>query len=247
MLHGSRVLVVVPAFREAPRIGRVLATMPAWVDDVLVVDDASDDATTEAARAAGDARTTVLRHGTNRGVGAAIATGYAEALGRTSSPADVVAVMAGDGQMHPDDLEAVVRPVAAGEADYVKGNRFSAPEVWSVMPKGRHAAGRVLSVLTTLATGQRVTDSQCGYTAISRGALARLDLTRFWPGFGYPNDLLGVLAVGGFRVTDVPVRPVYGDEESKLRPKHVPVVVGLVARAYVRRLRGRTRSLRRLT
>ena len=85
MLHGSRVLVVVPAFREAPRIGRVLATMPAWVDDVLVVDDASDDATTEAARAAGDARTTVLRHGTNRGVGAAIATGYAR------PSADVVA------------------------------------------------------------------------------------------------------------------------------------------------------------
>src|SRR5439155_26277587 len=116
-------------------------TMPAFVDDVLVVDDASADATGDVARAAGDARVSVVRHAHNRGVGGAIATGYREALARG---ADVVAVMAGDGQMHPDDLARVVTPVAAGAADYAKGNRLRHPGVLRAMPFTRLAGNVAL-------------------------------------------------------------------------------------------------------
>src|SRR5687767_13271166 len=101
MYHDRRVAVVVPAYREAERIAATVRRVPPWVDHVLVVDDGSDDGTDRLAREAGDGRLVVLRHAQNRGVGAALATGYRAARGLN---ADVVAVMAGDGQMHPDDL-----------------------------------------------------------------------------------------------------------------------------------------------
>jgi glycosyltransferase involved in cell wall biosynthesis len=226
VLESKRVAVVIPAYCEARLIQRTLLSLPSFVDDVYVVDDCSTDATVSAARACGDARLRVLRHERNRGVGATIVTGYRAALG---DHADVVAVMAGDAQMHPDDLEAVVRPVALGDADYVKGNRFTS-ELRRHMPWARRSAGKVLSALTRWASGLSVDDCQCGYTAIGRHALHVLPLDEVWPRFGYPNDLLLLLAEHRLRVGEVSVRPVYADERSGIRPWHALVIVGLIAR-----------------
>jgi glycosyltransferase involved in cell wall biosynthesis len=208
--------------------------MPPWVDRIVVVDDASRDGTEDIARAAGDARVEVLRHPVNRGVGAAIVTGYRRALECTSAPNDAIAVMAGDGQMHPLDLEGVLAPIVNGRAGYAKGNRFAWPEARRTMPLGRWAAGKVLSRLTSYAIRAPVHDSQCGYTALSREACLGLDLSALWPGYGYPNDLLGQLARRGAVICEVPVRPVYADEVSRLRARHAITVVWLVARAWVR-------------
>ncbi|MFO7180834.1 MAG: glycosyltransferase family 2 protein [Pseudomonadota bacterium] len=226
MWNSARVAVIVPAYREARLIGRMLRRVPAFVDSVVVVDDASDDDTAEAAKAVGDPRVQVIRHAENRGVGAAIVTGYRHAA---AAGADVLAVMAGDDQMDPDDLEAVIAPVVRGEADYVKGNRFAHPAARR-MPLGRRLAGAVLSLATRLATGLAITDAQCGYTALSARAAARLPLEALWPRYGYPNDLLGLLASGGFRVREVPVRPVYADEASGVRPWHALLVLYVIAR-----------------
>ena len=236
MLLGARVVVVVPAYDEGPRILRVVSTMPAFVDHVVVVDDASRDDTRERAKAALDPRVEVITHAENRGVGAAIATGYRRALTLTSSPRDAFAVMAGDGQMAPSDLAGVVGPVARGEADYVKGNRFLAPDVRRVMPWARRWGGAAFSHATSWATGLAVTDTQCGYTALARGACAKLDLDDLWPRYGYPNDLLGQLARRKLRVREVPVRPIYGDEKSGLRAWHAATITWLVARAWARRV-----------
>jgi glycosyltransferase involved in cell wall biosynthesis len=150
----------------------------------------------------------VLQHPRNRGVGAAIATGYRRAL---ELGVDAAAVMAGDGQMDPADLPALLQPVVDGEADYVKGNRFAHPEIWRAMPPARIVGNALLSAATRVTSGYRhVFDSQCGYTAIHRRALAALDLDALWARYGYPNDLLSRLHVAGMRVADVPVRPVYG-------------------------------------
>jgi glycosyltransferase involved in cell wall biosynthesis len=211
MYRQLRVAVVIPAFNEEAAIAAAVASVPAFVDHVLVVDDASADATADEARAAGLARggdVEVITHAQNRGVGAAIVTGYrrARALG-----CDVAAVMAGDGQMDPADLPGVIDPIALGDADYVKGNRFMHPEVWTAMPPARIVGNLVLSAATRLTSGYRhVFDSQCGYTAISARALDALDLDQLWTRYGYPNDLLSRLHVAGQRVVDVPVRPVYG-------------------------------------
>jgi glycosyltransferase involved in cell wall biosynthesis len=237
MWRTSRVVVVVPAWDEAPRIGRVLAGIPSWVDGVVVVDDASRDGTAEAARAAGDDRVLVVRHDGNRGVGAAIVTGYARASGLASGPRDVFVVMAGDGQMDPTDLPSLVDPIARGDADYVKGRRFQGLHVAGPMPRARLLGGIVFSWATSLAIGVSITDSQCGYTAIAGEACARVALDRLWPRYGYPNDLLSQVALGGLRIVEVPVRAVYADEVSRFKPRHVAVVAGLVARAWLRRMR----------
>lgn len=233
MLRGRAVVVVIPARDEARFIGETVRSVPAWVDGIVVVDDGSRDGTGDLAVAEGRG-VSLVRHEAARGVGAAIAAGYRRAL---ELGADVVAVMAGDGQMHPDDLEALVAPVVDGHADYAKGNRLDHPDVVGTMPPQRLAASLVLSRLTALAVGlPRLRDSQSGYTAIGRRALARVDLDAVWPGYGYPNDLLAALVRAGLTSVDVVVRPVYRGEASGLRPWHLATIGWLLGRAYLRRL-----------
>ncbi|HEX4418482.1 MAG TPA: glycosyltransferase family 2 protein [Kofleriaceae bacterium] len=213
MYRGLRIAVVIPAFNERGKIAGTVATVPDFIDDILVVDDASRDDTSGQARTAADGRTRpagveVIRHAANRGVGGAITTGYRRAL---AVGADVAVVMAGDGQMDPRDLPALLEPIARGAADYVKGNRFLHPEIWTAMPASRIVGNVVLSAATKLTSGYRhVFDSQCGYTAIHRRALATIELDELFPRYGYPNDLLSRLHVADMRVVDVPVRPIYG-------------------------------------
>jgi glycosyltransferase involved in cell wall biosynthesis len=121
LIAGKTVAVVVPAYDEEVLIGETLAGIPGFVDRIYVVDDASRDATGERARAVRDPRVEVLVHERNRGVGAAIVTGYKRAL---AERIDVTAVMAGDNQMDPAELEGLVGPVARGEVDYAKANRL---------------------------------------------------------------------------------------------------------------------------
>jgi glycosyltransferase involved in cell wall biosynthesis len=240
MLRGVRIAVVIPAFHEAARVGGVIRTMPRWVDAIVVVDDASADETSKAAGEAASAWSTpericeVVRHAANRGVGAAIVTGYRRAL---ALEADVIAVMAGDGQMDPEDLEGVVTPVVELRADYVKGNRFLHAEKRR-MPRGRRFAGKALATATRLATGFAIDDSQCGFTALSARAARDVPLHDLWPRYGYPNDLLGLLAASNCRVAEVPVRPIYAGEQSGIRFWHAAVVLGLVVRRWTRSRRG---------
>ena len=139
-----------------------------------MVDDASRDGTSAAAEAVGDARVHVLRRDRNAGVGAAIATGYGQAL---AEEIDVTCVMAADSQMDPYELAELVAPVARGEVEYAKANRLVSGEAWKVIPRTRYLGNAVLSLLTKIASGYwHVADSQAGYTALSLGALRRLDL-----------------------------------------------------------------------
>ncbi len=233
MFRGQRVAVVVPAHNEARLIARTLSSVPGYVDDVVVVDDASVDATRSCAEQCGDGRVQVVVHPANRGVGAAIATGYERAL---QLGAEVVAVMAGDAQMDPTNLPALLEPVVGGSADYAKGNRLQWPNAHRAMPPARWLGNHVLSAMTRAATGLRIQDSQCGYTAISARALRSLDLGALWPRYGYPNDLLASLARVGARVVDVPVRPVYADEQSGLGWRDATYVIPWVlGRAALRR------------
>ncbi len=177
MLYGARVAVVVPAHDEARLIARTLRSIPAYVDHVVVVDDASRDETAQRVEALDDPRVELVRHLENRGVGAAIATGYRRAFG---AGAQVAAVMAGDGQMDPRDLEALLTPVLRGEADYAKGDRLSHPDAFARMPVSRWLGNHGLSAATRVATGLahprlavRIHGALAGRV---RGALARSDV-----------------------------------------------------------------------
>jgi glycosyltransferase involved in cell wall biosynthesis len=240
MLEGARLAVVVPAYNEERLLLRTLTAMPPFVDDVIVVDDASRDRTFEVASSFAPGRVRVVRHEVNRGVGAAIVTGYKLAL---AAGADAIAVMAGDAQMHPGDLAPLALPVVKGIADYAKGDRFCHPDARRIIPVERSIAGRVLSAMTRRAAGlDALSDSQCGYTVISASAARTIDLDSVFPRYGYPNDLLGKLSLAGLRIRDVPVRPVYGDEKSGIRPWHVAVIFGIVVRVAMERKLGPRRA-----
>ena len=156
MHRELRIAVVIPAFNERGKIAATVATVPELVDHILVIDDASRDDTSRQAelaalRRAEPARVEVIRHAANRGVGGALITGYRRAL---AIGADVAAVMAGDGQMDPQDLPALLDPIAGGTADYVKGNRFKHPAVWSAMPKTRIVGHVLMSAATRVTSGR---------------------------------------------------------------------------------------------
>src|SRR4051794_142391 len=121
MLEGKTVAVVVPAHDEEALIAATLQGVPGFVDRIFVVDDSSTDDTVARARSVGDPRVEVIVHEHNRGVGAAIVTGYKRAL---SERLDATAVMAGDNQMDPDELEGLALPVVRSELDYAKANRL---------------------------------------------------------------------------------------------------------------------------
>ena len=232
MVEGKRVAVVVPAYEEALLVAETIRGIPDFVDLVVVVDDCSSDDTVEQARATGDQRLEVIRHEENRGVGAAIASGYARCreLG-----VDVTCVMAGDNQMDPSELASLVAPVARGEVEYAKANRLFSGEAWNLIPRSRYLGNAVLSLLTKIASGYwHVADSQAGYTAVSITALRRLDLDRLYRRYGFPNDMLVHLNVQNARVRDVPSRPIYGvGEESGIKIHRVaPRIAWLLFKGF---------------
>src|SRR3990172_11389468 len=119
MLDGKTVSVVVPAYDEEQLLPETLNGIPAFVDRIYVVDDASHDGTAEKARTSSDPRVQLIEHERNRGVVAAIVTGYEQAI---ADRVDVTCVMAADNQMAPEDLEAIATPVVDGDADYANAN-----------------------------------------------------------------------------------------------------------------------------
>ena len=239
MLDEKRVAVVVPAYNEETLLPETLSGIPDFVDRIYVVDDASRDATRERAdaAAAADPRVAVLVHDRNQGVGAAIITGYRRAL---EERVDVTSVMAADNQMDPDDLEALVAPVARGELDYAKANRLITGKAWELIPRHRYLGNAVLSLLTKIASGYwHVADSQSGYTALGLGTLEQLDLDRIYPRYGFPNDMLVHLNIVNARVRDIPSRPIYGvGERSGIKLRSVvPRISWLLVKGFFWRLR----------
>ena len=239
MIDGKRVAVVVPAYNEAVLLPETLAGIPGFVDRVYVVDDASTDATAERAREAAqrDTRVELISHDRNRGVGAAIVSGYKRAI---EERVDVTCVMAADNQMDPSELPSLVEPVVAGEVDYAKANRLFSGQAWELIPHGRYLGNAALSLLTKIASGYwHVADSQAGYTAIALPMLESLDLDRVYPRYGFPNDLLVHLNVWNARVRDVPSRPIYNvGEKSGIRLHHVvPRISWLLLKAFFWRMK----------
>ena len=218
MYRDKTVSVIVPAYNEEKLIANVLKTIPAFVDHIVVVDDASSDRTGEIVKSKqeGDSRIAYVRHPQNTGVGGAIATGYKWARDKGI---DISVVMAGDAQMDPRDLPGLLNPIADGEVDYSKGNRLFTGKAWRVIPKSRYFGNAILSFLTKIASGYwHVADSQSGYGAVALQVLKTIDLETIYKRYGMPNDLLVKLNVYHFRVRDVPINPIYGiGEKSGLK------------------------------
>jgi glycosyltransferase involved in cell wall biosynthesis len=172
----------------------------------------------------------------NSGVGAAIATGYKWCK---DYKIDCTAVMAGDGQMDPSELESICRPIVEDEVDYVKGNRLIHRSAWFIIPKIRYFGNSFLSVLTKVASGYwHVSDSQTGFTAISLEALNAIRLHKIYKRYGMPNDLLVKLNIAFCTLKEVEIKPVYKiGEQSKMRLlKTIPKISMLLMKSFFKRL-----------
>jgi glycosyltransferase involved in cell wall biosynthesis len=222
MYKGKSIAVVVPAYNEERFIAKVINTMPGFVDRVYVVDDASTDSTHELVSQIIERRSrseqgqtiSLISHSQNGGVGAAILTGHEAAL---KDNIDVIAVMAGDGQMDPAILHQILDPVVEGRAEYAKGNRLS-PGYNKEMSSWRRFGNFLLTVLNRIASGYwHISDPQNGYTAISADILRKLNFDSIYRGFAFENDMLVKLHVTGARVVDIYHPAVYRGQQSKIR------------------------------
>ncbi len=220
MYDKKTIGVVVPAHNEELLIGRVIDTMPEFVDKIVIVDDCSTDNTKNIVQQYVDRqpeRIILIRHETNQGVGGSIATGYKWCRDQSI---DATVVMAGDAQMDPNDLPSLLDPIVNGVADYSKGNRLISGEAWKIIPRVRYLGNAMLSLLTKIASGYwHIADSQTGYTAANLNVLKTLDLDGIYKRYGMPNDMLVKLNIFNFRVCDVPIKPIYGiGEKSGIKP-----------------------------
>jgi glycosyltransferase involved in cell wall biosynthesis len=229
MYREKSVVVIVPAYNEEKLISRVLTTLPSFIDHIVVVDDASRDATGGVVKACQekDPRIIYIGHDKNQGVGGAIATGYRWAR---DHEIEISVVMAGDAQMDPTDLPKLLDPVVEGKVDYSKGNRLFTGRAWDVIPKTRYLGNAVLSFLTKIASGYwHVADSQSGYSVVALEVLKTIDLETIYRQYGMPNDFLVKLNVYHFRVGDVSIHPVYGiGERSGIRIYKVVFTLSLL-------------------
>ncbi|MAJ05448.1 MAG: glycosyl transferase family 2 [Crocinitomicaceae bacterium] len=181
----------------------------------------------------------LINHLRNAGVGAAIASGYKWCKDKQI---DCTAVMAGDGQMDPNELNSICRPVIEENIDYVKGNRLIHRSALLVIPKIRYLGNAILSILTKLASGYwHVSDTQTGYTAISNKALNAVKLYKIYKSYGMPNDLLVKLNIAFCTLREVEIKPVYNiGEQSKMNIfKVIPRVSFLLFKSFFKRLWGK--------
>lgn len=172
----------------------------------------------------------------NGGVGSSIARGYKWCK---DYGIDVSAVMAGDGQMDPDELESICNPVVFENVDYVKGNRLIHRSALLVIPKVRYFGNSVLSILTKLASGYwHVSDTQTGYTAIGNKALNSIRIYDIFKSYGMPNDMLVKLNIAMCSLKEVEIKPIYDiGEQSKMKIwKVIPRITWLLFKSFFKRL-----------
>jgi len=217
-----RIAVVIPCYRERDHILDVIAGIGPEVARVYVVDDGCPDKTGQLVQEqCDDARVSVLNSETNRGVGGATLLGYRQAL---DEGAEMIVKLDGDGQMNPRLIPALVAPLAAGRADYAKGNRFHSLDGVTEMPATRIFGNLVLSFASKLSSGYwNIFDPTNGFTAIHREAARRLPLERISEGYFFESDMLFHLGLLRAVVKDVPMRARYGTETSGIRiPRVIP-------------------------
>jgi dolichol-phosphate mannosyltransferase len=221
-LPAARIAIVIPCYRVSRQILEVLAAIGPDCSRIYVVDDACPEASGSLVESqCRDPRVVVLRHPQNRGVGAAVITGYQAAL---AAGHDIVVKIDGDGQMDPALIPEFTAPLLAGEADYTKGNRFFDPEAVRAMPGTRLVGNALLSLLTKLSSGYwDLFDPTNGFTAIHREVLARLPLAKLSERYFFESDMLFRLNILRAVVVDIPMAARYGDETSSLK---IPRIVG---------------------
>lgn len=211
---GERIAVVIPAYRVANQIEKVLSGIPDFVERIIVVEDAGPDDTAARVKRVTDPRVHLIRHDHNRGVGGAMKTGFADAI---DSGMDIVVKMDGDDQMDPAAMGRLLVPIVSGRADMAKGNRYHDFKSLKRMPIERIIGNAGLTFLIKMASGYwNMFDPTNGYFAIRTDVLRRINLDRLPERYFFESGFLIQLGIVGAVVADVPIPARYGQELSSL-------------------------------
>lgn len=228
--------VVIPAYKVKQSIQKVISTIPAFIDHIIVVDDKCPEGSGLIAEQVTDRRLTVIFHDQNQGVGAAAISGYKKAM---EFGCDIIVKMDGDGQMQPEYLKQLILPLVQGRADYTKGNRYHDFKALMSMPKARLVGNNILSFMVKAFSGYWSTmDPVNGYTAITGEALKKLNLLKIEKRYFFEADMLLNLNLIDAVVDDVPIPAKYGDEKSSLKISHsaltfpLKLAIGMTKRIF---------------
>ncbi len=218
MYKNNTISVVLTAHNEETQIVKTIKNLPDFVDKIIVVNDASKDKTLEIVEQEmkSNDKLFLINHEKNQGVGGAVSSGIKWSR---DNDIDIAVKMDGDGQMEPTDMPNLLDAIIEKGGDFAKGNRLLSSDVRQVMPKFRLFASQVLSLLTKIASGYwHVLDPQCGYFAINKKGLDRIDWEKLYKRYGQPNDLLVRCNVANLIVKDVDIKPLYHiGEKSGIR------------------------------
>ena len=210
----GKVIVVMPAMNAAATLRATVADIPRnWVDEVILVDDASGDDTVELARRL---PLHVIWHPHNAGYGANQKTCYLEALQRD---AEVVVMLHPDGQYEPALIPRMIEPILAGRADLVLGSRLAAPgmAVANGMPRWKWFANRFLTICENAVLRTDLSEAHSGYRAYSRRLLLTVPFLRNSNDFAFDSELIMQAVHFGMRIEEVPAAGRYHDDASSVR------------------------------
>ena len=212
----SCIAVVIPCYRVAKHILTVCESIPDFIARIYVVDDACPEQSGQLVLDnIQDPRLKVLFHEQNQGVGGAVMTGYQAAL---ADGADIIVKIDGDGQMDPSLIKYFIQPIASGQADYTKGNRFYDLTGLKSMPKVRIFGNAVLSLLNKLSSGYwNIFDPTNGYTAVHANVCRRLPFSKISNRYFFETDMLFRLNTLRAMVMDIPMDAKYASEVSNLK------------------------------
>lgn len=219
-MSEPKIAVVIPCYKVQGKVLDVIARIGPEVANIYVVDDGCPERAGDLVeREVRDPRVRVIRHEQNRGVGAATLTGMTQAV---ADGAEILVKLDGDGQMDPALIPNFIAPIARGEADYSKGNRFFAPEYLRGMPAARIFGNGVLSFITKLSSGYwSIFDPTNGYLAMHAAVFSLLPKEKIAPRFFFESDLLFRLNLVRANVVDIPLRAKYADEKSNFRARNI--------------------------
>lgn len=241
MYKNLKVFLVIPAYNEEKLIAPTLKGVPDFIDKIIVIDDASTDATPDIVKNLPDRRIELIKHEKNKGCGGSVITGYKKSA---KEGADVVVVVGGDNQFPQDEMHNFVEPFVNAEGGesmlYAKGNRFITSSLKD-MPRIRLLGNAILTFLTKFASGYwKIFDSNDGYTAISRKVIEIIDWERAWNGYGYNGDFLTRMNVHNVKVMDIPRTAIYleGERQSQIKiGRYILRTVPLLIRDFFYRMK----------
>ncbi|WP_421696185.1 glycosyltransferase family 2 protein [Aestuariivirga sp.] len=216
MRSNPRLAVIIPTYKARSHVLNVISDIGPEADRIYVVDDCCpENSGAHVQSICTDQRVTVLFHSQNQGVGAAVMTGYRAAI---DDGMEILVKIDSDGQMDPAIIFDFVDPLAAGEADYAKGNRFFDIERVRQMPGIRLFGNAVLSLMCKLSSGYwNIYDPTNGYTAIHADVARRLPFDKISRRYFFETDMLFRLNTLRAVVVDVPMYARYGNERSNLK------------------------------